>query len=399
MSESTSRRSFLKSTAFGAAALGAASPTKAAETPKIPGLEEVKEEKSDKKWQPISGRKIRIGIAGYGLCKFGAAFGFQDHPNVEIVAVTDLLPDRCSELAKACRCNKTYPSLEKMLTNDRIEAVFIATDAPSHADHCILALKHGKHVATAVPVSFGSIEQADRVFEAVKKAKGQNYMMFETSSFHEDLYAMQQLYNAGRFGKVIYSEGRYFHDGCATLDSYKDWRIGMPPQWYPTHSNAYYNAVTAGSFTEVSCMGIPSIRPELDPKNNIYKNPFGTEIALFRTSEGGMSRMGVSWDTPGGHHYGGSIRGEKSSFEDNHFSGDPKGLDLKKPALPPGVRSGGHGGSHGHLSHEFVMSIIQNRKPKINDIIMSLNMTVAGIIAHQSAQKDGELLKIPQYTL
>ena len=32
---------------------------------------------------------------------------------------------------------------------------------------------------------------------------------------------------------------------------------------------------------------------------NRYKNAFGTEIALFRTSEGGMSRMAVSWDTPG----------------------------------------------------------------------------------------------------
>jgi hypothetical protein len=28
-----------------------------------------------------------------------------------------------------------------------------------------------------------------------------------------------------------------------------------------------------------------------------------------------------------------------------------------------------------------------------------LNMTVAGIVAHQSAMKDGELLKVPQYKL
>jgi hypothetical protein len=28
---------------------------------------------------------------------------------------------------------------------------------------------------------------------------------------------------------------------------------------------------------------------------------------------------------------------------------------------------------------------------------MALNLTVSGIVAHQSALKDGELLKIPQY--
>jgi GFO/IDH/MocA oxidoreductase family protein len=405
MTNFISRRTLIKRTGLGLVGLGVAGTAKGAEEP-IPGMEEVEETANrGKKWQPVSDRKIRVGIAGYGFCRFGAAFGFQKHPNVEVVAVTDLIPDRCAGLAKACHCSKTYPSIEEMVKDDKIEAVFVATDAPSHANHCILALEHGKHVATAVPVSFGSIEDAERVFEAVKKAQDLNYMMFETSTYHPDLYAMRQLYGSGRFGKVVYSEGRYYHDKCARLGSYKDWRIGMPPQWYPTHSNAYYNAVTDGSFTEVCCMGMPSIYSELQPRNNRYKNPFGTEIALFRTSEGGMSRMGVTWDTPGGHHYGGSIRGQKSSFEnrfaaDNKgFSGDAKGIDLERAALPPGVSAGGHGGSHGHLTNEFVLSLLEDRKPLVNDIIMSLNMTVSGIVAHQSAMRDGELLKIPQYAL
>ena len=83
------------------------------------------------------------------------------------------------------------------------------------------------------------------------------------------------------------------------IDSYKEWRVGLPPQWYPTHSNAYFVGVTGGSFTEVSCMGFPSLAKHLQPSNNRYQNPFGTEIALFRTSEGGSARMAVSWDTPG----------------------------------------------------------------------------------------------------
>jgi len=42
------------------------------------------------------------------LCQFGAQFGFQSHPNVEVVAVTDLIPARRAQLAKACGCEKTY---------------------------------------------------------------------------------------------------------------------------------------------------------------------------------------------------------------------------------------------------------------------------------------------------
>ena len=59
--------------------------------------------------------------------------------------------ERCAELAKVTRCGRTYPSLEELLKDDRIEAVFVATDAPGHARHCIEVLKHGKHVACAVP--------------------------------------------------------------------------------------------------------------------------------------------------------------------------------------------------------------------------------------------------------
>ena len=88
-------------------------------------------------WKPISDRKIRVGLVGYGVCKFSAAFGFQNHPNVTVVAVSDLIPERCAELAKVTRCAKTYPSLEEMVKDDNIEAIFVATDAPNHAKHCI----------------------------------------------------------------------------------------------------------------------------------------------------------------------------------------------------------------------------------------------------------------------
>jgi predicted dehydrogenase len=382
---------------IGAAALGLQASAPAAEKT-IQGFEKAPEDpNASKGWQPVSDRKIRVGIVGYGVCKFGAEFGFQNHPNVEIVAVSDLFPDRCAELAKVCRCQKTYPSLEELVKDDRIEAVFVATDAPSHARHCVEVLRHGKHVASAVPAVFGSLEDADKLFTAVK-ASGLKYMMFETSCFHDDLYAMRQIYQAGGLGKLVYAEGEYYHYMEEPIDSYKGWRIGLPPQFYPTHSNAYYLGVTAGSFTEVSCMGMPSRITHLQPDNNRYQNAFGTEIALFRTSEGGTARMAVSWDTPGYGGEMGRIRGQKGTYY-GKYEGLEKTLpNLNRPPLPPGVAAGGHGGSHGYLMNEFVTAILQDRKPLV-DIGMALNLTVAGIVAHRSALKNGELMKIPQYKI
>ncbi|NQT53306.1 Gfo/Idh/MocA family oxidoreductase, partial [bacterium] len=201
-----------------------------------------------RKWKPISDRKIRFGIVGYGVCRFGAQFGFQDHPNVEIVAVSDLIPDRRRGLMKACRCGKSYESLEVLVKNPNIEAVFVATDAPSHARHCIECLKHGKHVMTAVPAVWGSIEQAEALVETVRKT-GLKYMMAETSCYRADCHAMRQVYHAGGFGRLIYSEGEYYHFGTKPIDSFKGWRVGCPPLWYPTHSTAYYIGVTGKRFT------------------------------------------------------------------------------------------------------------------------------------------------------
>ena len=351
------------------------------------------------KWQPFSNRKVRVGIAGYGLCKFGAQFFFQNHPNVEVAAVSDLDSGRCAGLAKAVGCSKTYGSCEEMIKDKNIDAIFITTDAPSHARLAIMALNHGKDVATAVPAVFGfsAEEDARKLFESVKKS-GKKYMMFETSAFHAYTYASRMLYQAGTFGKLIYSEGEYYHVNAGQLGSYNPkngkidkngWRKGLVPMWYPTHSTAFYIAVSGGRLTDVSCLGMPSIHPELQPHNNDYNNMFGTEVALFKTSEGGMSRMAVSWDMRNAHGEKGRVYGQKSIN---------KKINTNRPPLPPGVQGGGHGGSHGQLTNNFIESILLDKKPAV-DISDALNMTMSGVIAHKSALKDGQWMKVPQYDL
>lgn len=354
-------------------------------------------------WQPYSDRKIRVGIVGFGVCQFGANFGFQNHPNVEVAAVSDLFPDRCDGLAKACQCETKYESLEELVKDDSLEAVYVATDAPSHFDHCMKALKSGKHVACAVPAVFGSLEQAEELFETVMKT-GKTYALFETSCFHDDLYAARKIYQAGGFGKMVYSEGEYYHYGVASADSYKNWRQGMPVQWYPSHATAYYTCVTGNSFLDVSCVGIKSLQTDRFSKNGRYHNDLGTEIAFYKTSEGGAARMAISFDTPGPCDEMGRNRGQIGSFYGAYEGIDPvmnetiAKMNLKKPALPPNMPAGAHGGSHGYLTNDFIDAILRERLPEVN-IAIALNSTVCGIVAHQSALKDGETMKIPQYKM
>lgn len=410
-----SRRSLLKGLSASAAAFGAmgmAGGLRADGLPRdaqgnvIPGFGADDEqtrtelEQNAGKWEKKSDRRVKVGIAGQGLCSFGGAFFYQNHPNVEVVAATDLDPARCANLAKAVGAPKTYTSCEEMIKQDKdIEAVYIATDAPSHAKLAIMALNHGLHVCSAVPAVFGfeAAEQADELLEAVKKS-GKKYMMNETSTFHAAVYANRMQYQAGALGKLIYSEGEYYHAGVGVLGGYNPkngkidafgWRRALPPMWYPTHSTAYYVSVTGGGrLTDVSCLGMPSALGVFKDDNQ-YKNPFGTQVGLFKTSEGGMSRIAISWDAQNAHGEKGRVYGQKPAN---------KNINGARPTLPPGVKGGGHGGSHGQLTSDFIEAIVLDRKP-IVDISEALNMTMAGVTAHKSALKDGEWMKIPQYKM
>jgi len=60
------------------------------------------------------------------------------------------------------------------------------------------------------------------------------------------------------------------------------------------------------------------------------------------------------------------------------------------------AQGGGHHGSHPHLVHEFVRSIVEKRRPRI-DAVTAANWTAAGICAHESAMHAGRAVTVPEF--
>jgi len=60
------------------------------------------------------------------------------------------------------------------------------------------------------------------------------------------------------------------------------------------------------------------------------------------------------------------------------------------------LQGGGHGGSHPHLAHNFLMACLGER-PAFPDAATSANWTMVGICAHQSAMKGGDRVAIPMF--
>lgn len=403
------RRNFISATASVFAAQAFASGWKAPEKNEVRGgFDEVASDLDGAQpWEPYSDKKVRVGIAGEGVCSFGSAFGYQNHPNSEVVACTDLNPERCKLLQKRTGAKKTYSSCEDMIKHaaeDKLDMVYIATDAPSHAKLSIMALEHGLHVVCAVPAFLGKeqLELVPKIMDAVKRS-GKLYQMNETTAFRQSCYEMRKLYEAGVMGEIVYAEGEYFH--CSDLKnglnvgSYNGWRDGIPPMYYPTHSTAFYTCVTRKRFIETTCIATPSLIKQYT-KGNRYNNPYGSEFALMKMETGGSARMIIAYDVPCVNGERGRVWGQKGGYDDAGmcFLGDMaqiKNIDFKRHALPKGMPPGGHGGSHGYLTDDFLRAILDPNHHHVVNEKIALETTICGVYSHMSAMRDAETLKIP----
>ena len=52
---------------------------------------------------------------------------------------------------------------------------------------------------------------------------------------------------------------------------------------------------------------------------------------------------------------------------------------------------------HPHLVHEFLMALVEDRESYPNTV-QSANFTCVGILAHDSAMKGGEIIRLPDFT-
>lgn len=364
-------------------------------------------------------KKIRLAVVGGG---FGANFHWHEHPNCVVSAVTDLHAVRRKRLVDAYRCDSVYDSLEEMLKKRRdLDAVAVFSGAPDHVKHAKACMEQGLHVICAVPAC-QSLEQAEEL-RALKEKTGLRYMMAESSYYRQAAIYARELYKSGGFGKIFYTEAEYYHDFnfeerlndrrslYYNPDGSHSWRQGMPPMLYPTHSVGFVVGVTRERIATVSCLGIEDRARMARVPTNRYGNPFFNEFALLRTSQGNTVRhnecrqIGASeveraqWFGEKGTLYMARPTVHPDLWQPRYQPARP--VEIPKywatEALPAPLRhASGHGGSAVFLCHEFISALVENREPAV-DVYESLAMTVPGLVAHQSALRNGELMKVPSF--
>lgn len=373
---------------------------------------------------------IRVAVVGLG---FGADFLpiYLHHPGIEAVAICDQNEALMAKIGDKFGIEHRFTSLEDMLATDEYDAVHLLTPVALHANQVVAVLRSGKHCACAVPMAT-TLDDIKRIIVAQRES-GKNYMMMETAVYMREFLYVKQLYDDGEMGPLTFLRGAHMQD----LEGFPDYWKGYPPMLYVTHALSPLLALANTRVSKVHCFGSGRLRADL---HGSYDNPFPLETALFSldgtdlAAEVTMSFFQVARSYVEGF----TVYGERKGFEWQQFEEEQPALFTLLPResgrrgrqaikkrvkipdradlLPPEIArftkrtlydesdpqrafpvGDGHGGSHPHLVHEFVQSILEARTPAVN-AITAANWTAPGICAHESALHDGNLVMVPDFT-
>ncbi|MEM6318581.1 MAG: Gfo/Idh/MocA family oxidoreductase [Bacteroidota bacterium] len=365
-------------------------------------------------------KKIKIAIAGLG---FGAEFIpiYQKHPNAEMYAICQRTTAKLNEIGEAFGVAKRYADYDEMLKDPEIDAVHINTPIPNHAEQTIAALKAGKHVACTVPMAT-SVEDCQKIVELVQ-ATGLTYMMMETVIYSREFLFVKEMYEKGELGRIQFLRASHQQE----MAGWPGYWEGLPPMYYATHCVGPILALPRGEAEYVSCFGSGRIDEKLIP---VYGSPFAIESChiKFKDSDLSAELTRSLFNTARQYRESFDVYGSKKSFEWTliehepsviHTGEVPERVTIPDYAhlLPDEIASfttqgvydtddnqhlsfiqgAGHGGSHPHLVHEFLMALVDERSPYPNST-QSANITCVGILAHDSAMEGGVIKQLPAFT-
>jgi predicted dehydrogenase len=375
-------------------------------------------------------KKINVALVGLG---FGGAFAgiYKEHPNVGSIGLYDANPEVLKNVANYFGIDKLYGSFEEILTDPEVDAVHLVTPIPLHAEQTVQVLNAGKHCACTVPMAT-TLEDLQRITDAVR-ASGKNYMMMETTLYTYQYFYVKQMIESGELGRIQFMRGSHYQD----MAYWPDYWMGLPPMHYGTHAIGPMVALSGSRISRVHCFGSGTME---DWMHEQYGNPFPVECAIFDFANGMKAEATRSlFETARMYQEGLSVYGSHKTFEWGFCDHDDPIITTLKYAdeghrgnvttcevtpmpnfyqsLPEEIQhftvggnydplnpqeslskgaGGGHHGSHPHLVHEFVMSIIEDRKPWIDEVL-GANITAAGICAHLSAMQNGKEVIVPEF--
>ena len=182
-----------------------------------------------------------VGLGGMGKNHARVATGL---PECEVVAAQDISAEARAAFAEAHPDAVLYEDYDKLLADERVDALVIALPTGLHKETVVRALESGRHVMVEKPMA-RSVAECRAMNEAAAKA-GKVLMVAQCRRFDVHWGAWREVVTSGRIGRPILwrdiragkGPGRWFMDdalgGGPLLDGavhnydFANWMFGDP---------------------------------------------------------------------------------------------------------------------------------------------------------------------------
>jgi len=144
----------------------------------------------------------KVGIIGAGYWGINHVRTFNALADCELVRVADLSQanlDRVKGISPAIETTQDY---REVLGDDGIEAVVVATDAPTHHNIAIEAMGAGKHVLVEKPLAL-TVKDGEEMVRRSEES-GRILMVGHILLYHPGVSKMKEYVSSGELGKVYY---------------------------------------------------------------------------------------------------------------------------------------------------------------------------------------------------
>lgn len=138
-------------------------------------------------------------MAGLGVASTQIMPPIAALPYIKITAAADTRGDALQKFRETYH-GEAFTSVEALCASDSVDAVYVATPNPLHAEHAIAAARHGKHVIVEKPMAT-SLEECDAMNEAAEK-HGVKLLCGHTHSFDAPIRKIRAIVKSGELGRL-----------------------------------------------------------------------------------------------------------------------------------------------------------------------------------------------------
>lgn len=150
-------------------------------------------------------KKVKVGIIGTGWIAEAHVLSYKKCPDVEIVALADIVDGKAEKFAKANGLEnvRIYKSDRELIDNESdIDAVSVCTYNRQHAPCTVYALEHGVNVLLEKPMCV-TTEEAVEICRAEKKS-GKILSIGFQPRFDENMKMVKKVVQSGELGQIYY---------------------------------------------------------------------------------------------------------------------------------------------------------------------------------------------------